>query len=52
MTRGLTMTAVYIIWEFPAVVSSPQAEVTITSLLHVVGLLCHIDEQKQGEFIV
>ena len=43
------MTAVYIICEFPAAVSGPQAEVTITSLLHVVVLLCHIDEQMKRE---
>jgi hypothetical protein len=52
MTRALTMTLVYIICEFPAAVSGPQAEVTITSLLRVVVLLYHIDEQmKQGEFV-
>lgn len=45
------MTAVSIICEFPSAVSGPQTEVTITSLLHVVGLLCHIDEQKQGKFV-
>jgi len=31
MTRALTMTAVCIICEFPAAVSGPQAEFTITS---------------------
>lgn len=52
MTRTLTMIAVYIICEFPAAVSGPQDEVTITSLLHVVALLCHIEEQmKRGEFV-
>jgi len=52
MTRTLTMTAVHIICEFPAAVSGPQDEVTITSLLHVVVLLYHIEEQmKRGEFV-
>jgi len=35
MTRALTMTAVYIICEFPAAVPGLQAEVTITSIYYM-----------------